>query len=134
MKLASHSFTYRWLISNPPPPLIVLKGQRISQTYQRESPRGVTTAGHTHSPVITSRPQSLPSHILESRRGSRRISCGFRQRHAAQIKGITHHPAAEHMTEQLHAHTHIHPGVGLCLFVICLATSSYLWEKKSHIM
>lgn len=69
--------------------------------YQSDLSKGIPTcshhfhsSGHTHSPVITSRPQSLPSHILASRRRSRRISCGFKQRHTAKIKDITHHPAA----------------------------------------
>lgn len=74
--------TYGWLTSKPTGP-----GSAERSEYQSDLSKGIPTcshhfysSGHTQPLVITSRPQSLPSHTLASKRRRRRISCRFKRK------------------------------------------------------
>lgn len=74
--------TSRWLTSNPTGP-----GSAERSEYQSDLSKGIPAcshhfyfSGHTQPLVITSRPQSLPSHTLASKRRRRRISCRVKRK------------------------------------------------------
>lgn len=62
-------------------------GSAERSEYQSDLSKGIPacshhfySSGHTQPLVITSRPQSLPSHTLASKRRRRRISCRFKRK------------------------------------------------------
>lgn len=82
-----------------PPGPALLKGQSISQTYQRESPLVVTTSTSPDTLSLLSSHPGL-SHFLLTLWPPREGEGGFpaesKGSYSPKIKDITHHPAAEH--------------------------------------
>lgn len=104
-KTWSHVVTHSQLAHIKSLQALLLKGQSISQTYQRESPHVLTTSTPPDTLALLSSHPGLshfPLTLWPLREGEGGFPVDSKGRNTPKIKDITHHPAAEYKIKQLH--------------------------------